>query len=39
VPLDETDIELDLDKIDRIVSDVRDEAHLKAGRATKGKYE
>jgi tetrahydromethanopterin S-methyltransferase subunit F len=29
----------DEDKIDRIVSDVRDEAHLIARRATQGKYE
>jgi hypothetical protein len=27
VPLDETGVEFDEDKIDRIVSDVRDEAH------------
>ena len=28
VPLDETRVEFDEDKIDRIVNDVRDEAHL-----------
>jgi hypothetical protein len=39
VPLDETGVEFDEDKIDRIVSDVRDEAHLNARRATQGKYE
>ncbi len=39
VPLDETRVEFDEDKIDRIVSDVRDEAHLNARRATQGKYE
>ena len=33
VPLDETGVEFDEDKIDRIVSDVRDEAHLNARRA------
>ena len=32
-------VEFDEDKIDRIVSDVRDEAHLNARRATRGKYE
>ncbi len=37
VPLDETRVEFDDDKI--IVSDVRDEAHLNARRATQGKYE
>jgi hypothetical protein len=37
VPLDETGVEFDEDKIDRIVSDVRDEAHLNARRATQGK--
>jgi hypothetical protein len=39
VPLDETRVEFDTDKIDRIVSDDRDEAHLNARRATQGKYE
>jgi hypothetical protein len=39
VPLNETRVEFDEDKIDRIVSDVRDEAHLNARRATQGKYE
>jgi len=39
VPLDENGVEFDEDKIDRIVSDVRDEAHLNAGRATRGEYE
>ena len=39
VPLDEIGVEFDEDKIDRIVSDVRDEAHLNARRATRGKYE
>jgi hypothetical protein len=38
VPLDETDVELDLDEIDRIVSDVRDDFHLNGRRATQGKY-
>jgi hypothetical protein len=33
VPLDKTRVEFDEDKIDRIVSDVRDEAHLNARRA------
>jgi ethanolamine ammonia-lyase large subunit len=37
--LDETGVEFDEDKIDRIVSDVHDEAHLNARRATRGKYE
>jgi hypothetical protein len=37
VPLDETGVEFDADKI--IVSDVRDEVHLNARRATRGKYE
>jgi hypothetical protein len=37
VPLDETRVEFDEDKI--IVSDVRDEAHLNAHRATQRKYE
>jgi hypothetical protein len=37
--LDETALEFDEDKIDRIVSDVRDEVHLNARRATQGKYE
>jgi hypothetical protein len=35
--LDETALEFDEDKIDRIVSDVRDEVHLNARRATQGK--
>ena len=39
MPLNETRVEFDEDKIDRIVSDVRDEAHLNARRATRGKYE
>ncbi len=39
VPLDETGIEFNEDKIDRIVSDVRDEVHLNARRATRVKYE
>jgi len=39
VPLDETRVEFDEDKIDRIVNDVRDEIHLNARRATQGKYE
>ena len=32
-------VKFDKDKIDRIVSDVRDEAHLNARHATQGKYE
>jgi hypothetical protein len=39
VPLDETGIEFDEDKIDPIVSDIHDEAHMNARRATQGKYE
>jgi hypothetical protein len=39
VPLNETGVECDEDKIDRIVSDVRDEVHLNARRAAQGKYE
>jgi hypothetical protein len=39
VPLDETRVEFDEEKMDPIVSDVRDEAHLNARRATQGKYE
>jgi hypothetical protein len=39
VPLDETAVEFDKGKIDRIVSNVRDEAHLDARRAIQGKYE
>ena len=39
VPLDETGVEFDEDKIDRLVSDVHDEAHLNARRATQHKYE
>jgi hypothetical protein len=39
LPLDETRVEFDEDKIDRIVSDVRDEIHLNVRRATQGKYE
>jgi hypothetical protein len=35
----ETGVEFDEDKIDGIVTDVRDEAHLNARRATQGKYE
>ena len=38
VPLDETDVEFDDDQIDDALSDVRDEAHLNARRATQGKY-
>jgi len=38
VPLDETEVEFDDDKIDEALSDVRDEAHLNARRATQGKY-
>ena len=38
VPLDETDVEFDDDQIDEALSDVRDEAHLNARRATQGKY-
>jgi ribosomal protein L12E/L44/L45/RPP1/RPP2 len=37
--LDETGVEFDEDKIDRMVSDLRDEVHLNARRATQGKYE
>jgi hypothetical protein len=37
MPLDETGVEFDADKI--IVSDVRDAAHLNARRATQSKYE
>jgi len=32
-------VKVDEDKIERIVSDVCDEAHLNAGRATQCKYE
>ena len=39
VPLDETRVEFAEDKIDRIVNDLRDEAHLNARGATQGKYE
>ncbi len=39
MPLDETGVEFDEDEIDRIVSDVRDEAHLNARRTRRGKYE
>jgi hypothetical protein len=39
VPLEETGVEFDEGKIDRIVSDVRGEAHLNVRRATRGKYE
>jgi hypothetical protein len=39
VPLDETRVEFDGDKIDQIVNDVRDHAHLNGRRATQGKYE
>jgi len=39
VPLDETGVEFDADKIDRMVKIFRDEAHLDARRATQGKYE
>ena len=34
---DETRVKFDEDKIDRIVSDVRDEVHLNARRARQGK--
>ena len=37
-PLDETRVELSQDKIDRIVNDVRDHAHLNARRATEDRY-
>jgi hypothetical protein len=37
--LDETRVELDQDKIDRVVNDIRDHAHPNARRATQGKYE
>jgi len=37
VPLDETGVEFDADKI--IVNDVHDDVHLNARRATQGKYE
>ena len=39
VPLDETRVEFDEDRIDRIANDVREEAHLNARRATQSKYE
>jgi hypothetical protein len=39
VPLDETGVEFDENKIDRIVNDVRDEVHVNARGATQGKYE
>jgi tetrahydromethanopterin S-methyltransferase subunit F len=39
VPLDETRVEFDGDKVDQIVNDVRDHAHLNGRRATQGKYE
>ena len=39
LPLDETRVEFDEEKMDRIVSDVRDEAHLNARCATRGKHE
>ena len=38
MPLDETDVEFDDDQIDEALSDVHDEAHLNARRATQGKY-
>ena len=38
VPLDETAVEFDGDRIDEALSDARDEAHLDARRATQGKY-
>ena len=38
VPLDETDVEFDDDQIDEALSDVREDAHLNARRATQGKY-
>jgi len=37
VPLDETGVEFDEDKIDRIVNDVRGEAHLNVRRARQDK--
>jgi tetrahydromethanopterin S-methyltransferase subunit F len=37
--LDQTRVEFDEDKIDQIVNDLRDEAHLNARRAKRGKYE
>ena len=36
--LDETRVELDQGKIDRIANDVGDNAHLNARRVTQGKY-
>ena len=38
-PLDQTRVEFDEDKVDRIVNDVRDHAHLNARCATQDKYE
>jgi NAD(P)-dependent dehydrogenase (short-subunit alcohol dehydrogenase family) len=38
-PLDETRVEFDEEKVNRIVNDVRDHAHLNARRATQDKYE
>ena len=39
VPLDQTRVEFDDDRIDETLSDVRDHAELKARRATQDKYE
>jgi hypothetical protein len=38
-PLDESGVEFDEDKINRIVDDARDHARLNTRRATQGKYE
>ena len=38
VPLDQTKVEFIDDQIDEALSDVREEAHLNARRATQGKY-
>jgi hypothetical protein len=39
MPLDETRVEFDEGKVDRIVSDTRDHAELNARRETQDKYE
>ena len=39
VPVDQTDVKFDDDRIDEALSGARDEAHLDARRATQGKYE
>ena len=39
VPLDQTRVEFDDDRIDETLNDVRDHAELKARRATQDKYE